>query len=423
MTEETRPFRLPTPWYYGWNMIAVGIGCQLIVYGVIVSCFSFWVAPWMEEFASERAPILVAATATLVISALISPLAGRLLDRWSVRYVMGTGLVCFASGLLLLSLAATLFQVVLFYGLSMGVAMAFAGPLATQTLAARWFRARRGFAIGIVVAGVALGGAAMPPLFTFLLSEMDWRVVARIIAALAFVMLPVVLLVVRDTPEDLGLEPEPDTAENLEAGGVAPSWTAREILAHRNFWALVAAFLPLYVAGMAIASNFAPIAADNGIDPRAAAFFYAAVNLLGSAAKVAIGKLSDILDQRMLLFGCISVTGLSLLLLAIGTPGPARLALAGILFFASTACFYPMQGAIIGRYFGPASFGRVLGMLNLFFVVGAVGGLAAAGVRDHFASYDPFLVVAGLILPVAALAIFRLQPGSGSGARSIRAAA
>src|SRR5689334_12041613 len=121
-------------------MVIIAILFQIPILGLIQSCFSFWVIPWLTEFESPRAPVVLGATGMLAVGALIAPFVGRALDRWSISSIMTIGLIFYAVGFLILAIARELWIVIAVYGITSGVGFSLIGPLATQTLTARWFR-------------------------------------------------------------------------------------------------------------------------------------------------------------------------------------------------------------------------------------------------------------------------------------------
>ena len=382
------------PWFYGWNVMAVAILFQIVVSGVTIISFSFWVTPWMKAFHSGRAPIIGAMTLMLLISGLASPTIGALLDKKSIRILISGGLVCFATGFGLISVATALWQVVLAYGVLMGVATTLSGSVAATILMSKWFRARSGLATALALTGLSIGGVVMPPLITALIAAFGWRTAAVIIGLIGLAIIPIVLLVVGNSPEALGLEPEPEgphAAKTLLQGDTA--WTTRQILLNPNFWPLVLAFVPLFMAIKAYAANVGPLLADVGIPAAMAAVASSVNNATTVVGKAVIGPLSDRFDPRLLFLGVVAITSGGFLLM-MGHASLGRILLANVLLGCGGAGIYPMQGILIRRYFGVVSFGRVIGLLNLFFLFAAFGGQWAGAARDRFGSYAIYLALA-----------------------------
>ncbi len=383
---------------------------QTLVLGMIEACFSFWVQPWMTEFGVQRAAIMTASTLTLIVGGIIAPFAGRLVDRWSVRGMIVAGLAVFAGGLSLMTLQVSALPVILTYGISTGIALMLVGPLATQTLCVRWFSARRGFAMGVVVAGAPLGGITMPPIIAHLLGHFTWRTSALTLSAVAGFFAILAYFFIRNSPADAGVPME----SGVSAGRPVPTsldekqWTVRELLHDRGFIGLALAFFGVYGIGMGLSANFRPLTDDLGISGQSAAFITSFLNINALVSIVLVGKLADRFDPRWILIVYVIMISVSLLIMATGNNGWPFTAAAGI-FGVGVSCFYPLQGAIVGRFYGAASFGRILGLLNLFFLLGATIGPIGGAIRDYTGSYLYFLIGAAVVIPCLGLFIFLLK--------------
>jgi MFS family permease len=384
----------------------------MIVYGIVISSFSFWVAGWMKEFHVPRSSIVYCVVLSYVTAALVAPLVGAAMERWPARNVVSAGLLCFASGYVLLSFVRASWQIAAIYCVALGSALALCGPVSAQTMMVKWFTTQRGLAFGIVLTGSALGGIVMTPWVTFLLSVYDWRSVSLLIAAMGFLAAPVVWFCVGNPPGAV-----PPTMEGkptpVRAVGAADrrQWTTGAILSSRNFWITAIALVPISASFQAIGANYSLLLADKGVSAQTAAYFYSLMGICTVIGKPIVGRLSDRYDHRLLLFAGTLVMGAGDLLAFLGSHGGyLRLAIGSVLVSAAPSFFFPMQGAIVSRYFGSESFGRTIGLLNLFFLFGAVGPPAAAMVRDQFGSYHPFIIGAATLPVLTASFLFWLRP-------------
>lgn len=380
----------------GWIVVFTAILFQMLVYGAALSSFSFWVTGWMKEFEVPRASIMYSLMLTYVVSALVAPLAGAAMERWPFRNVVLAGLCGFSLGYALLPFVKTPWQIIGIYGITMGTALACCGPVAAQTLAAKWFTTRRGLALGIALTGTALGGVVMPPLVTFLLTLFEWRKVALMMAATGVVAMPLIWILIKNPPRPIALQLQDEAGRaQFHSLSDAHQWTTKEILLSRNFWAMVITSLPVCTAFQGVGANFSLLMSDEGIPPQTAAFLLSVIGFFSIIGKPIVGRLSDRYDHRLLILLASVLTGSGYLLLLLGyQPGYLRLLLGAILVSTASAFFFPMQGAIISRYFGVHSFGRIIGLLNLFYLLGALGPPIGGLVRDHLGSY--FFYVIGI---------------------------
>jgi MFS family permease len=384
---------------------------QAVIFGIGFFCFTFWVAPWRAEFGASRGDVMAILVSAQVIMGCVSPFAGRAMDRLSIRSLIVVGAFGFAAALALSSQATALWQIGVIYGVFFVAGALLAGPLAAQTLAAKWFFGRRGTAIGLSSIGTSLGGFALPVLVTYLLAAYGWRQANLILAALVVVaIVPVVWLVVRNTPKDRGVVPEPDleVAAGMSAH-VYPSWTTLGILNQRAFWVTVLAFTPMVAAFGAAQQNFAPYTADLGIDAQATSYLVSLMAIVMVGGKIFFGSMSDRWDHRWLYAISITVLVVTLSLMMLD-PGYLQLVVISALLGFAAGGFLPLLGAIIGSRFGPAAFGQVMGMVGPFTTLAAIGPWVAGYLRDTSGSYNSAWQLFLLVVIPAAFTIILLPP-------------
>lgn len=405
------PIGQPAGYYYGWNILAVGMLFQAVIFGIGFFCFTFWVAPWREEFGASRGDVMAILVTAQVIMGCVAPFAGRAMDRVSIRGLIVTGALGFAVALALSSQATALWQIGMIYGVFFVAGALLAGPLAAQTLAAKWFFARRGTAIGLSSIGTSLGGFALPVLVAYLLSTYGWRQANLMLAGFVVVaVVPAVWMVVRNTPEERGVVPEPDVemAHGMTAY-VYPSWTTMGILKQRAFWVTVLAFTPMVAAFGAAQQNFAPYAADLGVDAQATSYLVSLMAMVMVGGKIFFGAMSDRWDHRWLYAVAIAVLVLSLSLM-MREPSYVQLVVISALLGFAAGGFLPLLGAIIGSRFGPGAFGQVMGMVGPFTTLAAVGPWVAGYLRDTSGSYDGAWQLFLLVIIPAAFTMILLPP-------------
>ena len=232
--------------FYGW---LVAIGCALVVFGVAGGQFSFGVflKPMTEEFGWTRGTLSLAFGATFMISGLMRPLAGYLADRYSPKRVALAGVVIMGWMLALIPRVETLWQLyVIFSIMSFGITLG-TGPILTKVVSA-WFYARRGLTLGLLSSSGSFGALILVPASSVFLVLFDWRDAYYFLGGLALlVVLPVGLLLIRNSPQEMGMAPLGDSANLSGARGnrretAAPIYgrdaTFREALGSNLFYRL-----------------------------------------------------------------------------------------------------------------------------------------------------------------------------------------
>lgn len=408
-------------WYYGWNVLAVGMLFQAISFGIGIYCFTFWVAPWTEEFGVGRAEVMTVFLTLQVGMGVFSPFAGRAMDLLSIRALVIGGAVCFALALFLGGRTGALWQLNVLYGTLVVAGMVLAGPLAAQTLAARWFTRRRGLALGLSTVGTSIGGFTMPPLVTLLQTQLGWRDANDLLALLVLVaVVPLVALIVRNSPvaagrpgEDEAEQPpteQPDPAAGVEQPTPEPvQWTAAATLRNRGFWLTVFAFVPMTTAFGGAQQNLAPFALDLGIQAQATSLLVSLMALTMVGAKVIFGALADRWDVRGLFFCANTALLCALLWMTRAGSYGELMVICGLLGIAAGG-FLPLLAAIISNRFGVASFGQVMGLVGPFTTLSALGPWLAGFLRDSTGSYATAWLCLSALLAPAVIAMALLRP-------------
>ncbi|RUA21332.1 MAG: hypothetical protein DSY79_06800 [Chloroflexi bacterium] len=192
--------------YYGWFVVA---GCVLVSFGVAGGQFSFGVflKPMTDEFGWSRGSLSLAFALTFMISGLLRPLAGYLADRYSPKAAVLSGVAVMGVILLLIPFISTLGQLyALFAIMSIGITLG-TGPILTKIVSG-WFHTRRGLTLGLVSGAGSMGAMVLVPAASLFLVLLDWKDAYWFLALLLLVLvLPAGFLLIRNRPQDMGLEP------------------------------------------------------------------------------------------------------------------------------------------------------------------------------------------------------------------------
>jgi len=387
-------------WFYGWNVIAITLLFQSLTIGMHFYCFTLWVVPWSAEFGGVvRGNIMIAITLSSLFSGLISPLAGRALDRLPSHMLVCGGALTYAIGLMCIAMAQQVWQIVAIYMLVLPIGLVLTGAMAAQTLATRWFTKNRGLAIACSTLGTSVGGFTMPPLAAALLAAFGWRSTFVILGlTTALLVIPVAWVVLKRKPpvDEAMLASELDASVPRKK-----SLSSKALLRDRNFRILVIAFLPLSLTFNAIQMNLGAYAQDINVTQQQAAWLVSQLSILMLIGKVLFGKLSDRFDQRNLYWAIALGMVASVLIISFSTDY-AQLGIGtGVLGFIY-AGYLPLIGAIIANRFGTRGFGQAMGLVSIFLGLGSAGSFIAAAIRDFSGSYaiafSAFLI---MIVPAA----------------------
>lgn len=373
--------------------------------------------PLHNEFGWSRATIASAVSVNLVLYGLFSPFAAALMERFGMRRVASTALFVVAIGAGGTVLMNASWQLILCWGVLVGVGTGSMAMSFAATVAARWFVRSRGVVTGVLTAAGATGQLIFLPIVANLAIDAGWRTASLVIAIAALAVVPVVLLVVRDHPSDVGT-----TAYGAEPGAVAPptptGGSARRALTvlgsaarTKTFWLLAAGFA---ICGATtnglVSTHFVPAAHDHGMPQTTAAGLLALVGIFDVVGTIASGWLTDRVDPRILLGVYYALRGVSLALLPQLLSGSVEPSMwAFIVFYGlDWVATVPPTVALCVRQFGaagPIVFGWVFASHQLGAGLAAFG---AGAIRDSSGSYAlAWYIAAGLavLASVASLSI------------------
>jgi MFS family permease len=155
---------------------------MLGVMGILVTGYGIFAVPLAQEFKPSRMLLMLAITVMSIVTAIISPFLGNLIDRVPLKRLMLLGMLSATAALVALSFTTSIYQVLIVYGLLVAPVNVLMGLIVVTVLLSRWFVDRRGRAIGMAMAGMSVVSICLPPLIQWLLDNYDWRVGLRLLA-------------------------------------------------------------------------------------------------------------------------------------------------------------------------------------------------------------------------------------------------
>jgi MFS family permease len=352
--------------------------------------------PLRVEFGWSTTIMSAAVAVNLVLYGLVAPFAAALMDRFGLRRVVASALVLVAAGAGGSVLMTASWQLLVFWGLLIGLGTGSMALVLANTVASRWFVARRGLVMGVLTAGSATGQLVFLPIVATLATDAGWRWASLVIAFAALAVVPLVLAVVRDFPEDRGILPfgaGPDHVAPVRSregaarraiGGLA--FAVRQ----RSFWALAGAFA---ICGATtnglIGLHFIPSAHDHGMPETTAAGLLAAVGVFDIVGTIASGWLTDRIDPRKLLVAYYLFRGLGLLMLPVLLSDAIHpsIVVFVVVYGLDWVATVPPTAALCRSLFGdrgPIVFGWVFASHQLG---AAAAAFAAGAVRDALGTY------------------------------------
>src|ERR1700752_2370502 len=200
----------PARWHYAWIIVAVCFAVTVMAAGVR-STPGVLIVPLENEFGWSRATISFALGVNLLLFGAIGPFAAAVMDRFGARRTITLALALTAARVVLTPAMRHPWQLVLLWGVVVGLSTGFVGGFLAAYIAGRWFRAREGFVVGLLTAANAAGQLVFLPTMASLVSHFGWRVMSLVLAGAVIAFLPLPALLMRNRPEDVGLRPYGDS--------------------------------------------------------------------------------------------------------------------------------------------------------------------------------------------------------------------
>lgn len=410
--------RPPRRVHRAWLVAAVTF-LVLLASAAFRSSLGVMLVPIEDDLGWTRTDTSIAVSLNLIVYGLAAPFAAALLERIGVRRTAVVALLLIAAGCLATTVMTAPWQLSALWGVVVGVATGSIALVFGAIVANRWFVARRGLVVGILGAAWATGQLVFLPLLAVLVDAFGWRAASMVIALLCAALLPVVAVVLRDRPQDVGLLPYGGAPQEEEIlpGQVPP--TARAAVVHavtvlrEAFWTrpflLLAGtfFICGWTTNGIISSHFVPAAHDHGMPATTAAGLLAVVGVFDIVGTIGSGWLTDRVDPRLLLAVYYGLRGVALLavpaLLGPGVEPPLLVVVA--LFGLDWVATVPPTVVLCRAAFGPERGGIVFGWVFAVHMVGAGVAAAASGaMRAASGDYTSAWLLAGALAVSAAAA-------------------
>jgi MFS family permease len=416
------------PFFYGWLLVAVAFVTMAV--GVNArTAFSLLFPAILTEFGWDRGVTAGAFSFGFLISAVVTPFVGRLMDLRGPRIVVELGVFTMGVGLILASLVSEPWQLYLTLGALAGGGVNCLAYTGQSLYLPNWFVRRRGLALSVAFSGVGIGSITILPWLGWLIETAGWRLACVELGILLLVLLGPLNLLLKHRPEDMGLRPDglisggtsSDHAANVvDHAWAAVDWTLGRALRTRRFWWLAIGYFCGLFSWYAVQVHQTKYLIEVGFGPREAAWALGLVSLVAIPGQVALGHLSDRIGREWVwMIGNLGFVICYLALIGLwSTPTPillyAMIVAQGTLGYSLTSVMGPIPAEIFeGRHYG-----SIFGTVMLAAILGGAAGPWVTGVvYDAAGTYSIAFCIAAACNMISILAIWRAAP------RKVRAVA
>ena len=396
-------WRIKTPFYYGWLVLAMAFVTAFAATGVsqvVLGGIQIFIT---EDTGWERTTISLAVTSGTWLSGLFAPFLGRLADRYGPRWLMAAGLIAAGASFVWLGEVQLIWQFFAAYILGRAVSNPTLVGVVPRTAAVNFFRRRRNIVLALMSTFRPVGGAINIQIISFIAVHQGWRAAYRYWGILSFLLVLPLILIMRRRPEDIGMLPDGATpgemarSDSLVRGSrtargpdVEFSWTAKEAWHTSAYWLIGATAVMGTIAAGTTGYSLVPYLHEEVGITKTQAVGVLSFGTFLSISNLGWGYLADLITPRRCLIICLVVTAATLVFLMWVDSLAMALAFALIwgIFSGSVGSLEQM---VLAQYYGRASYGTIVGVLNPFQTFGlGVGPVLATMFQQTVGNYIIF---------------------------------
>ncbi|WP_019156521.1 MFS transporter [Robertmurraya massiliosenegalensis] len=396
--------------HYSWIILCITF-FAIIAAGITRSSSGVFIVPFEEDFGWDRSVISFAFAISLFLYGFSGPFMAALVDVIGLKKMMLLAMATLIAGLGLTFWMNEVWQLILIWGVIIGLGSSLFLTILSPHIANRWFVKKRGLAVGILTASTATGQLVLLPVLAALVEAYSWQWAIGLILILSVVMFAIILLFMKSSPKDMGILPyglldeqheEVDVRQKRNPIRIAFS-TLFDAIKVKEFWLLAGSF---FICGLStsglIGTHFISYCIGFGFTAVTAASMLSLMGVFDLIGTTLSGWLSDRFDNRWLLFWYYGLRGLSLLILPFAlTHGSVTLLIIFSIFYGlDWIATVPPTVNISRQIFGIEKSVVIYGWIFAAHQVGAAVAASGAGIiYKVFNSYSwAFLMAGGFCL-------------------------
>ena len=395
--------------YYGWLIVgalflssAIGVGTR--------QGFGVFVDTWGGDWEVNVSTISLAAAIGWLVNGLSAPILGQMADKYGPKRVLIFCTFVVSVGSILVASSFNVFTLSIYYGFLISFATGTGGPIGI--LLSKWFKKRRGVAMGAVMAGGSIGSLFFVPLLTFITINFSWQLAWIMVGFFGFVLvLPLSIFVLKDKPDEILQSVENQSNNNETKVEDGPLWVDKWSNAYNSkpMWQLSIGYFVCGITTASISVHFIKWAISENISPYEAAFSFSILSAVNGISVIASGYFSDKFERKLILGMVYFVRGLAFLALILLT-GKIALWTFAIVGGMSWLATVPLTTALTSEFYGYKKLGSLVGLINMSHQIGgAIAVLIFGMIYDYYGNYDLGLWVGVITLIIASLASFSIK--------------
>ena len=403
--------------HFAW-VIAVVTFLAMLTTSAALGLPGAMLQPLSKEFGWTTDQLSSVFAVRFALFGLLGPFAAIFIARFGLRRIMVTAACLIAVAMVLATGVTQLWQLFLLWGIVLGCGSGLTALVLGAMVANRWFTTNRGLVVGLFAASTATGQLLFLPAAAWIIEHVGWRYAVLPIVAACAVVCVLATLFMRDHPQDVGLRPFGEPADQQQAASTplpmslwGPFTILAEVSRNRTFWILAASF---FICGLStnglLQTHFISLCGDNGLSAVPAASVLAMMGAFDLIGTTLSGYLSDRYDNRKLLFWYYGLRGLSLFWLPFSTFTLYGLSLFAMFYGLDWIATVPPTVKLAAQAFGKERAGLVFGWIFAAHQLGAATAAYGAGLtRTLLLTYNPALFAAGAACLMASMLVIRIR--------------
>ena len=402
--------------FYGWYVVGAAFFMVFVSAGFRQG-YGLFVPAWGDHFGASVAVFSFIASAGWVVNGVAQPVVGMLADTHGAKRVTAWSLAVLGASVAGMAVAPNVWTLAFFYITFASFAIAGAQFTPVTPLIARWFVRKRGAALSVLTAGGSAGAMLLIPLAANIEALWNWRAAVGAIAGMTLLLaLPLVLIVLRDSPSEMGLAPDGDAADAVSAARRGPipegpltvdRW--RNAYRSAPMWQLTLTYVVCGVTTAIISVHFVTFAKTEGVPETTAAYAFGLLSFMNMTCVLALGVVSDRFLRKNALAVIYAARGIGFLALLV-LPVSSGLWAFAVIAGSSWLATVPQTSALAAEIYGIRNAGAITGMLTMVHMLaGAVAVLAAGLAYSLLGSYDVVWLASAAMLAAAAFLSWLLR--------------
>jgi len=400
-------------WFYGWLMLPLATLLMIGTSPGQTFGLAYFNARFLVEFDLSKTGLSTIYLAATLLASLGITYVGSLIDRYGLRRAVLWAVVAMIASCVFASQITGVVTMFLSF-----LALRMAGPgslslMATNTMAA-WFDRRLGKANSYMHIAMAGAWAIVPVCFVVLIEAFGWRGAYLAIAGiLACSLLPLVAILYRQSPADMGQLPD-GAAINPAEQSATFTWgnefTVSEAMRHRCYWILLAATAMWALVGTGLVFHLAAVFEAVGLDARDSTHAISSLAIVMGVTQLIGGIMADRLAVRWLLVAAMTSLTATCIVMSVAETLP-MLVTGYVIFGCSAGLMSIVAGTAWARYFGRAHLGKIRGSsLTAAVAASAVGPVVMGVSADYLEGFEPSFWLFALVVSGVAIAAFWATP-------------